>query len=101
VAVIQPATAVCDSRVLQVEGLNAVTFVPPRTNGDAEFNGNGPDIAARVDVLKTPSIVSARVSMSALETGGDHTTAAGFQDVLLRLRRPDWRRRSRNSIPTS
>ena len=83
VAVIQPATAVCDSRVLQVEGLNAVTFVPPRTNGDAEFNGNGPDIAARVDVLKTPSIVSARVSMSALETGGDHTTAAGFQDFVL------------------
>jgi hypothetical protein len=83
VAVIQPATAVCESRVLSVPGLNPVTFVPPRTNGDAEFAGNGPDVSVRVDVIKTPSIVSARVSMSAVELGGDHTTASGFQDFVL------------------
>ena len=84
IAVIQPATAVCTSRIFTVDHLDNVTFMPPWTQvGDRDFYGHGPIVYASVDLRKTDTQVIARVFMNATEDGGDHTSAVGFQDFVL------------------
>ena len=55
------------------------TFVPPHTRGDTEFARNGPAVSCRVEWslgIDGTTVVST-IEMSALETGGDETTAEG------------------------
>lgn len=86
IAVIQPATPVCESKVAQVEE-QAVTFRPPRAgSGDAEFKGHGPAVNTTVTLLPAPDILRARVYMKARETKSDWTEASGAQ--VFELYRP-------------
>jgi hypothetical protein len=90
IAVIQPATPVCESKVAQVEE-QAVTFRPPRAgSGDAEFKGHGPAVSTSVTLLPAPDILRARVYMKARETKSDWTEASGAQDFELYRPPPGW-----------
>ncbi len=90
IAVIQPATPVCVSKVVPASP-NRVTFQPPRTRGDGDFSGNGPRVSVVVSLLTTPQGISARVYMRAKETEDDWTTAEGTQDFSLFSPDPGWR----------
>ena len=55
------------------------TFVPPHTQGDAEFSRNGPAVSCQVEWSLGPgnTTVISQIEMSAVETGGDETAAEG------------------------
>ncbi|HEX6373587.1 MAG TPA: hypothetical protein VF006_31970 [Longimicrobium sp.] len=55
------------------------TFVPPHTRGDADFDGNGPSVVARVDLRlnNERTVLFAQIFMNAEETESDHTQATG------------------------
>ena len=89
VAVIQPQTPVCESRIVRLP-LTRVTYVPPHTRGDGEFDGNGPVVDARVNLLVRPQSIDARVYMKAQETSSDWTTAEGTKVFPLFKPGPDW-----------
>jgi hypothetical protein len=76
IAVIQPITPVCKSRTVTVPVGN-VTYVPPHTKGDKEFDGNGPSVSASVTLANRGSRVEATISMHARESKSDYTTASG------------------------
>jgi hypothetical protein len=58
-------------------------YHPPRTRGDSEFGGNGPDIIVRVSLFVENNKVKARIYMRAEETKNDHSTAEGSTTVTL------------------
>lgn len=58
-------------------------YHPPRTRGDSEFGGNGPDIIVRVSLFVENNVVKARIYMRAEETKNDHSTAEGSTTVTL------------------
>jgi hypothetical protein len=58
-------------------------YHPPRTRGDSEFGGNGPDIIVRVTLFVENNAVKARIYMRAEETKNDHSTAEGSTTVTL------------------
>jgi hypothetical protein len=89
VAVIQPQTPVCQSKIVAFTP-GQVTYVPPHTNGDREFDGNGPAVTARVDLLVRPQSIDARVYMRARETESDWTTAEGTKEFPLYKPDPGW-----------
>lgn len=83
IAVIQPATPVCESQVANVDGLK-VTFRPPRAGrGDADFAGHGPAVTTLVTLFPAADALRARVYMKARETRSDWTEASGSQDFEL------------------
>lgn len=83
IAVIQPATPVCESKADNVDGLK-VTFRPPRAGrGDADFGGHGPAVSTTVTLLPAADVLRARVYMRARETKADWTEASGSQDFEL------------------
>jgi hypothetical protein len=86
IAVIQPATPVCSSKVDTV-GEQSVTFRPPRAgSGDADFAGHGPKVDTIVTLLPSPDVLRAQVYMKARETKSDWTEASGLQ--VFELYRP-------------
>jgi hypothetical protein len=89
-AVIQPTTPVCESKLLRVPG-GKVTFMPPHTRGDKDFNGHGPKVNVTVTLLTTPQEITARVFMRARETKDDWTTAEGSKVFTLFSPDPGWR----------
>jgi len=54
-------------------------FIPPRTRGDREFAGHGPDVRVRADLVisNAKTAIDLRLSMTAAETVSDWTTAEG------------------------
>jgi hypothetical protein len=58
-------------------------YHPPRTRGDAEFGGNGPDIIVQVSLFVENNAVKARIYMRAEETANDHSTAEGSTTVTM------------------
>jgi hypothetical protein len=90
IAVIQPATPVCQSRLITLPTAR-VTFTPPHTRGNADFSGNGPRVAASVTLVVTPQELRARVYMRARETKHDWTTAEGTREFPLFVPDPGWR----------
>lgn len=56
---------------------DVITYTPPRTRGDREFNANGPNVSARVNIFVDGNTIKARVQMRARETKSDWTTAEG------------------------
>ncbi len=61
-------------------------YYPRHQQGDAEFDGNGPDVSWSVTLFVNPDNcheVVARVWMNAVEPRGDRTTAFGWQDFVV------------------
>lgn len=56
---------------------DVITYMPPHTRGDREYNANGPNVTARVNIYVEGNTIKARVYMSARETKSDWTTAEG------------------------
>jgi hypothetical protein len=54
-----------------------VSYTPPHTRGDREFDGNGPDITCRVRLINRRNKVDAQIFFQAKETESDWTTASG------------------------
>jgi hypothetical protein len=69
-----------------VVNLQGITYKPPHTRGDQEFDGNGPYVAMEAWLAGADFIpggataLQARVSMFAEETEDDWTTAAGSSE---------------------
>jgi hypothetical protein len=64
----------------------AVSFFPRHTQGDRDFGGNGPHVDLEVSLMINPNDrreLLAVVSMRAVETGGDRTTAEGWQAFVI------------------
>ncbi|HEY3080087.1 MAG TPA: hypothetical protein VGM69_09290, partial [Chloroflexota bacterium] len=76
IGIIQPTTPVCQARRITFSP-NPVTFVPPHTKGDREFNGHGPNVGVGVTLLNRRTHVEAKIEMTATETRSDWTTASG------------------------
>jgi hypothetical protein len=79
IAVIQQTTPVCETKHVDFKP-ESIGFVPPHTRGDREFSGNGPDINASVKLSHTGDNVRVLVTMSAVETKSDYTTASGSKE---------------------
>jgi hypothetical protein len=89
IAVIQPATPVCESRLQKIPPTQ-VTYMPPHTRGDADFFGHGPKVNATVTLVVLPDKLRASVYMKAEETTGDFTTAEGTGTFDLWMPDPKW-----------
>lgn len=76
VAILQPETPVCVSRVTRFRP-GSITYVPPHTRGDRDFHGHGPNVFCMMTLVSSPSQLRARVYMRAKETKSDWTTASG------------------------
>ena len=92
VAIIQPATPVCVSKIQTVTSGKIGPFVPPKIGvGDADFDGNGPNVSSDVSLIMLPQVLSARVHMHAKETKSDWTEAEGWQTYQLYTPDPGWK----------
>lgn len=91
IAVIQPETPVCRSKVVPFTP-HSITFWPPHTGrGDKDFHGNGPKVMASVSLIAEPHILKARVYMHARETKRDYTEALGEKEFDLYPAERGWR----------
>lgn len=92
VAVIQPSTPVCSSKIQTVNPGTIGPYIPPKVGqGDSDFNGNGPDVNADVTLIVTPHALSAKVHMHAKETKSDWTEVEGWQTYQLYAPEPGWK----------
>lgn len=92
IAVIQPTTPVCASKLQTVSPGTIGPFIPPKVGqGDNDFNGNGPDVNADVTLIVTPQALSAKVHMHAKETKSDWTEVEGWQTYQLYAPEPGWK----------
>jgi hypothetical protein len=90
IAVLQRTTPVCTTDQASAEP-RTVTLVPPLTQGDREFKGNGPDVRINVALSirltqvgsRQTSELVATYSMYARETKGDRTTASGSEQSVV------------------
>lgn len=59
--------------------LGTITYMPPHTRGDREFNGNGPNVWCTASIARITNNTQLRISvyMKAEETKSDWTTATG------------------------
>lgn len=76
IAVTQPVIPDCKEEEKSFAP-DVITFVPPHTRGDREYDGNGPNINARVNIYVDNNTIKARVYMKARETRSDWSTAEG------------------------
>ncbi|WP_331117920.1 hypothetical protein [Archangium sp.] len=110
ISVIQPETSLCRRQVVTHQPM-AMHFIPPKvdgagtdakgladgllpgasTGGDADFQGHGPDVNARVRLINKGTSVSAEFFMSARETRADWTTVKGSRTDQLYVPEPGWR----------
>ena len=77
VAVIQPATPVCQEKTEPYVRNTYLSFTPPHTRGDREYSGNGPEVWATARWVKEDTRVNLHLWMKAKETRSDWTTAEG------------------------
>lgn len=92
VAVIQPTTPVCASKPQAVAASTIGPFIPRKIGqGDADFDGHGPDVATDVALTVTPQALTAKVHMHAKETRSDWTEAEGWQTYQLFAPEPGWK----------
>ena len=92
VAVIQPSTPVCASKVQNVSAGTIGPFVPHKIGtGDNDFDGHGPSVATKVTLIVAPQALSATVHMRARETSSDWTEVDGWQTFQLYAPEPGWR----------
>jgi hypothetical protein len=81
--VVQPQPKICQERDLTVQLVGTVNLVPTLRRGDSEFNGHGPRIIARLELLPAGSQVNYVVTMTATETIADFTTLSGTRTGAL------------------
>lgn len=55
-----------------------ITYVPPHTNGDRDFDGNGPNVRVNAFLFMRPDHLYLRVYMKVSEDAPDWTTAEGW-----------------------
>jgi hypothetical protein len=92
IAVIQPTTPVCNSKPQTVFSSSIGPFIPRKIGqGDADFDGHGPDVATDVTLIVAPQALTARVHMHAKETRSDWTEAGGWQDYQLFAPEAGWK----------
>ena len=105
--VIQPATPICKTDVVEVGGAtstsststgsarteNIITYMPPHTRGDKDFYGHGPKVDTSVRLIRKPdgSGVTVRLHMKARETKKDWTTAEGTSEFPFYTPPQGWR----------
>ncbi len=77
IAVIQPATPICKVKEVSYSRNTKITYTPPHTRGDREYDGHGPNINSRVEWINRTSRIDVRTYMKAKETKSDWTTAEG------------------------
>jgi hypothetical protein len=82
VAVIQKAPVICETSFFQFQP-NSISYMPPLTRGDKEFDGNGPNVYSSVNLINMGTQLIARVYMRAVETESDWTTGEGTRDFVL------------------
>jgi hypothetical protein len=76
IPVIQPLPEICETEFKEIAF--ATSFIPPKSGtGDNEFDGHGPNIICRVNLINYHDRVAARIYMSARETKSDFTSVAG------------------------
>lgn len=90
IAVIQPVTPICKKQLVQRQP-NSITYIPPNTVGDREYNGHGPSTTASVTLTNSGSSVTSRLYMRARETTSDWTTAEGSRTDTIFTPAPGWR----------
>jgi hypothetical protein len=76
IAVTQPVIPDCREEEISFSP-DVITFIPPHTKGDREYDGNGPNISARVNIYVDNNTIKARIYMRAKETKSDWSTADG------------------------
>ncbi|MBS0424354.1 MAG: hypothetical protein JSR71_08015 [Proteobacteria bacterium] len=91
IAVIQPATPVCREKTETYARDTYLSFTPPHTRGDKEFDGNGPEVWAKASWISQGTQVSFRLWMKAQETKSDWTTAEGERTDVYYTAPPGWR----------
>jgi hypothetical protein len=90
IGILQPGVPICGTKHVDFRP-DSLSFVPSHTRGDREYAGNGPDVTVAVALSHTQTGVSAEVSMTAAEVGGDHTTASGSETFSLNyVPEPGW-----------
>ncbi len=73
-----------DPPVIQTATTNQreIIWIPPHTNGDKEFDGNGPKMISHVYLKHDGTRVFAQIYLYAQETRSDWTTAAGYSQWI-------------------
>lgn len=82
IPIIQPIAPTCIEEDVTFNP-GDVTFMPPHTRGDREFNGNGPNSTATVRIYQVGNQIRADIYMRAVETRSDWTTAEGSNTYVL------------------
>ena len=90
ISVIQPATPTCQSKIVSFTHV-PMTFIPPHTRGDADFSGNGPKVDSSVVLANAGDHVNVKISMTAVETKSDWTTASGSTTTSFYAAEPGFR----------
>jgi len=79
IAVIQPATPVCREKTETYTRNTYLSFTPPHTRGDKEYDGHGPEVWATARWVNDGTHINLRLWMKAKETRSDWTTAEGVR----------------------
>ena len=89
IAIIQPSTPVCKTKIVSVPS-STITYLPPNTRGDKEFAGHGPDVTCSVKLLVGSGQIDTQIYMVAKETKKDWTTASGSMKQVVYRADPGW-----------
>jgi len=102
IPVIQPALPICDIKIESTNKQYVIgPYIPPHTRGDREFAGNGPRVSSMIRLSSPDHFrVIATVTMQAVETHSDWTTAYGTQTFSI-YTAPDGYKILRINGPTS
>lgn len=79
IAVIQPATPVCREKTETYTRNTYLSYTPPHTRGDKEYDGHGPEVWATARWVNDGTHINLRLWMKAKETRSDWTTAEGVR----------------------
>jgi hypothetical protein len=96
IGIIQPQTPTCRTKAHQFSP-EPITYMPPHTKGDRDFDGHGPTVKTVVQLVNVGSKLSVIVAMKAYESNAngspksDRTTARGVQGFPLFEAPPGWR----------
>lgn len=91
IAVIQPSTPICKVKEVSYNRNTKLTYTPPHTRGDKEYDGHGPNIWSRVNWLNRTSRIDVSTYMKAKETKKDWTTAEGSKTITYYTPPAGWR----------
>lgn len=92
IAVLQPSMPLCAEEDKTVTTADTIlTYLPPLTNGDAEFGNNGPVVRVEVSLEVNDQTLNIAKTMSAVETTTDWTTIQGTDRTPVYTAPTGWR----------